>query len=249
MKTVGIIGGSGLYAMEGLEQVERRTVTTPYGEPSSALVHGHCEGVSVVFIARHGEDHSVPPHRVNYRANIRALADAGVDAVIAVNAVGGITARATTGALVVPDDIIDYTAGRSHTFYDEAGAGVEHVDMTWPFDRRLRTVLLAAVARAGAACGDGGVYAATEGPRLETPAEIRRLERDGCDIVGMTGMPECGLAREAGLSYAMLALVVNPAAGKSDREITMEEIGAVMAAGIVQVRTVLRYSLGALAGG
>lgn len=248
MTTVGIIGGSGLYAMEGLDQVERCAATTSCGEPSSLLVRGRCEGADVVFIARHGEDHSIPPHRVNYRANIRALADAGVDGVIAVNAVGGITARAATGSLVVPDDIIDYTAARRHTFYDGLSAGVEHVDMTHPFDHRLRAVLLAAAAKAGGGCSDGGVYAATEGPRLETPAEIRRLERDGCDIVGMTGMPECGLAREAGLAYAMLALVVNPAAGKSDREITMDEIGAVMSAGMAQVRAVLRYSLGALAG-
>ena len=176
---------------------------------------------------------------MNYRANLVALKEAGATAIVAANAVGGITAQAPTGALVLPDQIIDYTYGRDMTLFDDLDEPLVHVDFSWPFDVTLRNALKARLAAAELNWNDGGCYGATQGPRLETAAEIARLERDGCDIVGMTGMPEAVLARELALPYAMLSLVVNPAAGKSTHEITMAEIEAVIHDGMANVRQLL----------
>lgn len=214
---LAIIGGSSLDRLAALEDTRHLTVDTPYGATSGPLVAGKLNGREVVFLARHGENHHLPPHKINYRANMWALQAQGVTQVIAVATVGGISEGFSAGTLAAPDQIIDYTWGRDSTFYDgeaAANAGVvRHIDFTQPYDSALRQRLLHAAQRAGVAVRDGGTYATTQGPRLETAAEIQRLARDGADMVGMTGMPEPALARELGLPYAALALVVNAAAG------------------------------------
>jgi 5'-methylthioinosine phosphorylase len=214
MSTPGIIGGTGLMTLEGLQLERRQTVGTPWGEPSAPLLHGRFAGRPVVFLPRHGSAHTIAPHEVNYRANIWALREAGVRQVIAVNAVGGIGARFAPGTLAIPDQLIDYSWGRAQTFSAGKGEPLQHIDFTEPYTAGLRARLLAAAARAGIDAHDGGVYGVTQGPRLETAAEIDRMARDGCDLVGMTGMPEAGLAREIGLEYACCAVVVNRAAGR-----------------------------------
>ena len=224
---LALIGGTGLYRFAGLEDVSQQRIETPFGEPSDAIVRGRLGRHHVAFLARHGSAHTIAPHRVNYRANIWALHSLGARRVIGVNAVGGIRDDMGPRALVVPDQIIDYTHGRLSSFCDAEGAKVEHIDFSAPYTASLRDELIAAATRAGIAIVDGGCYAATQGPRLETRAEIARLRRDGCDLVGMTGMPEAALARELGLDYACLALVANWAAGCGDEaEISLEEIFA-----------------------
>ncbi|MCH2557143.1 MAG: S-methyl-5'-thioinosine phosphorylase [Alcanivorax sp.] len=234
---LAFIGGTGLTRIEGLTLRKHHAIRTRFGEASAPVVEGELNGAPVLFLARHGDPHVRLPHQVNYRANMLALKEAGASEIVAVNAVGGISAD--TGALVVPEQIIDYTWGRDGTFFDDPDEPLVHVDFSWPFDAALRERLKAALAAADAPWVDGGCYAATQGPRLETAAEIRRLEQDGNTIVGMTGMPEAVLARELQLPYAMLSLVVNPAAGKADREITMAEIEAVLHGGMARVRAVL----------
>jgi len=244
---VGIIGGSGLTQLKNLEILWRRVVRTPYGEASGPLTFGRLAGQEVIFLARHGYGHTIPPHRVNYRANIWALHHAGVRHVIAVGAVGGIAATMVPGALCAPDQLIDYTSGRPNTFYEGGDSSVIHVDFSMPYCAQIRQRLLAAGERIAQPIVAGGTYAITQGPRLETAAEIRRIERDGGDIVGMTGMPEAVLAREIGLCYAPLALVVNPAAGKSAEPITMAAIDQVMHEGMERVRRVLAATVPLLA--
>jgi len=239
VKALGIIGGSGLDRLSGLEIEHQVVVETPYGDPSAPLTVGRLYGKPLVFIPRHGAAHGIPPHRINYRANLWALRDAGVERVVGVAAVGGITPALAPGALAVPDQVIDYTWGRDHTLFEGDQSGVSHVDFSEPYCASLRQALLAAAAQAGVAIHDGGTYAATQGPRLESSAEIARIERDGCDMVGMTGMPEASLARELELSYASLALSVNWAAGKTDGPITMVEIERNLAQGMTHAQRVL----------
>ncbi|EKF75258.1 nucleoside phosphorylase [Alcanivorax hongdengensis A-11-3] len=236
---LAFIGGTGLTRMDNLRIVATHPLDTRFGKPSAPVVEGELHGRRVLFLARHGDPHVLLPHQVNYRANLAALKEAGASAIVAVNAVGGITPDAPTGALVLPDQMIDYTWGRDSTFFDSPDEPLVHVDFSWPFDGALRTALKNQLATSELAWNDGGCYGATQGPRLETAAEIARLERDGCDIVGMTGMPEAVLARELALPYAMLSLVVNPAAGKSTHEITMAEIEAVIHSGMAGVCTLL----------
>lgn len=243
MTVYAIIGGTGLTQLDGLSMKALLNPETPYGAPSAGIVQGEYAGREVLFLARHGHPHRIPPHQVNYRANLWALKHAGAEAVIAVNAVGGITAGMGTGQLVVPHQVIDYTQGRIGTFFEGELDHVTHIDFSHPYDEPLRQKLLDALRRAGHAHSDYGVYGCTQGPRLETVAEIARMERDGCDIVGMTGMPEAALARELNLPYAALSLVVNPAAGKSTSIITMVEIEAALAAGIGKVRETLSILL------
>jgi 5'-methylthioinosine phosphorylase len=224
---LGVIGGSGLYALAGLREARRHRVQTPFGEPSGQIVVGVLGAQRMVFLARHGEDHRLAPHRVNYRANVWALHQLGVRHLVAVNAVGGIRADLGPRSIVVPDQLIDYTWGRTSSFHDVEGAKVEHIDFSAPYAAPLRRQLLAAAAEAGVAAVDGGSYGVTQGPRLETRAEIARLRREGCDLVGMTGMPEAVLARELGVDYACLALVANFAAGCGGQaEISVAEIFA-----------------------
>jgi len=238
---LGIIGGSGLDQLSGLEITERLACTTPYGEPSADLVFGILRGQELVFLPRHGADHSIAPHRINYRANLWALHAQGVRNVVAVSTVGGITKRMVAGALVVPDQVIDYTHGRESTYFDGIKQPLQHIDFTLPFCADIRCRLLAAGRVAGYELLDGATYGATQGPRLETAAEISRMERDGTDIVGMTGMPEAVLARELGLSYAMLAVVVNPAAGRGDNAnaISLDDIQMVSNTAMKKVRLII----------
>jgi len=233
----GLIGGSGPRGVTADFTALDRTVTTGYGEPSPGLSRGRLAGREVVFLPRHGVPHRAAPHLINYRANVDALRRLGVDGVVALNTAGGISAPAEAGAVVVPDQLIDYTWGRDHTFAD--ADELLHVDFDQPFDEPLRQQLLAAAERAGEVVVAGGVYGCTQGPRFETAAEVERLARDGCDVVGMTGMPEAALAREAGLPYAMLTLVVNPAAGRAPDPFDMTVIAAVAAAGMVRVEQLL----------
>lgn len=238
---LAIIGGSGLTKLATIEEPHRRVVRTPYGEPSSALTFGRLCGRDVVFLPRHGHGHSIAPHEVNYRANIWALREEQVTAIVSVASVGGIRADLAPGVLAVPDQIIDYTHGRRGTFFEGPDQPVTHVDFTEPYCPVLRASLLAAAAAAGEAVVDGGVYAVTQGPRLETAAEVVRLERDGADMVGMTGMPEAALARELGLSYAALAVVANFAAGRGNSEhaIDLHGIGKVLSVAMERVTHIL----------
>lgn len=226
---LGVIGGTGLYRLAQLDAVETTAQTdTPYGPTSGPVRVGQLAGKRVAFLARHGEGHSLPPHKVNYRANLWQLKQLGATRVLAINAVGGITDRFGPRVLAVPDQLIDYTWGRISTYCEEPGTEVLHVDFGDPYTPALRQQVLAAAQRAGIAVVDGGCYGATQGPRLETRAEIARLRRDGCDLVGMTGMPEAGLARELGLDYACIAISANWAAGAGPTpdaaEITLEEV-------------------------
>jgi 5'-methylthioadenosine phosphorylase len=238
---LAIVGGSGLGQLSTLMETRHIAARTAFGEPSAPLTLGRIGGREVIFLARHGDAHSIPPHQVNYRANIQALKDAGADQIAAVATVGGIRRGFGPGTLVVPHQIIDYTWGRAATFYDEPGAKVTHIDFTEPYSAALRARILAAAGACGESIADGGVYAATQGPRLETAAEIDRLERDGADLVGMTGMPEAALAREAGLEYAAIAVVANHAAGRGDsaHAISLEAIEAVLLQAMQRVRRIL----------
>lgn len=237
---LAIIGGSGLTKLSTLAVARREVVRTPYGEPSSALVFGQIAGRDAVFLARHGHGHTIPPHRVNYRANLRALKDAGTRAVVAVASVGGIRGHAP-GELVLPNQLIDYTSGRAHTFFDGGGMPVVHVDFTHPYTPALRATCLDAANEAGIALTDGGIYGAVNGPRLETAAEIDRLDRDGATMVGMTGMPEAVLARELELPYVSICVVVNHAAGRGDSAlaISMEALVQTLETGMEKVRALL----------
>lgn len=214
---LAVIGGSGLTQLANLDVSRREVVRTPWGEPSGALTYGRVGCQDVVFLARHGYGHTIPPHAVNYRANVWALVRvAGATGIVSVASAGGIRADFAPGTLVIPHQIIDYTSGRQTTFHEGGASQVVHVDFTEPYAPRLRQDLLDAAERAGERAVDGGVYGATQGPRLETSAEINRMERDGCDLVGMTGMPEACLARELDAPYAAICVVANWAAGRGD---------------------------------
>ena len=240
MTELAIIGGTGLTRLANLEITHREVVHTPFGEPSGPVTHGNLFGHRVAFIPRHGARHNIPPHRVNYRANLWALDHLGIKNVLAVAAVGGITAQMQPCRIVIPDQIIDYTWSRPHTFFEDGLEHVTHIDFTEPYCPELRSRLIQAAQRAKLDAVMQGTYAATQGPRLETAAEIRKLERDGCDIVGMTGMPEAALARELGLCYACCAVVANWAAGKSaDKTISMAQIAANLEQGMEQVKRLL----------
>jgi 5'-methylthioinosine phosphorylase len=224
-----------------MEVTRRKVSRTPYGEPSGALTFGCISGRDVVFLARHGYGHTIAPHEVNYRANLWALKDAGAESVVSVASVGGIRGDLGPGALLLPHQVIDYTWGRRSTFFEGLAAPVNHIDFTEPYSPELRSRLLKAAAACAEKILDGGVYAATQGPRLETAAEITRLERDGADVVGMTGMPEAALAREISLEYAAIAVVANYAAGRGDsqRAVPLDRIEAVLAEAMGRVRRII----------
>lgn len=240
---LGIIGGSGVYEIPGLVVTHRESIETPYGQPSCPLVFGEYHGINIVFIARHGLEHTLAPHNINYQANIWSLHHSDVSHVIAINAVGGITSQMNPVKLVFPHQIIDYTYSRKQTFYDEA-AGPRHVDFTHPYSDSVRQSMINAAEILALDYEAGGVYGATQGPRLESIAEIIRMERDGCDVVGMTGMPEASLARELELEYACCAVVVNWAAGKdSEKLIAMDEIERNIVTGMAAVHKLLQQVL------
>lgn len=240
---IGIIGGTGLTQLDELEVLESKWFDTPFGEPSAALTFGRIDGKDVAFLARHGDPHQIPPHKINYRANMSALKQAGVTQIIAVNAVGGIHKSLGPAAVAIPDQIIDYTHGREHTIYDSGSSDLEHIDFTFPYSQNVRSLLLAAASKAGVETLDGGTYGATQGPRLESAAEISKYKRDGCDLVGMTGMPEAALAREFDMDYACLALSVNWAAGLSDSIITMDDIHRAIEQGMGKIHKILKTCL------
>lgn len=237
---LAILGGTGLTQLANLEVSRRQVVRTPYGEPSGPLTFGAIRGVPVIFLARHGYDHTIPPHQVNYRANLWALKEQGAGEVVSVVSVGGIRKDLGPGKIVVPNQIVDYTWGRMNTFF-ESEAPVKHIDFTEPYTSELRARLLAAARRSGETAVDGAVYAATQGPRLETAAEIDRLEKDGADIVGMTGMPEATLAREIDVPYAAIAVVINHAAGRgtSAKGVRLQEIEEVLKDALARVRKII----------
>ncbi len=238
---LAIIGGSGLTQLANLEITHRQVIRTPYGEPSGPLTFGRIQAREIIFLARHGYGHTIPPHEVNYRANIWALHSQGVKDVVAVNSVGGIHARLAPGVIAIPDQILDYTYGRKHTFFEGADRPVTHVDFTHPYCEALRARCIAAAKRSRIELESDGVYAAVQGPRLETKAEIDRLERDGATMVGMTGMPEAALAREMELCYAAITVVANHAAGRgaSSEKIELAAIYAVLEEGMAKVRHIL----------
>jgi 5'-deoxy-5'-methylthioadenosine phosphorylase len=242
---LAIIGGSGLSQFASLEVTQRQLVSTPYGEPSGTLTFGRVCGRPVVFLARHGDEHTIPPHQVNYRANIWALRECGAAAIVAVAAVGSIRADLRPGDLVIPHQIIDYTWARRSTFHEGSDSAVRHVDFTEPYDPGLRRKLGDAAVAIGVEVSDCAVYATTQGPRLETAAEINRLERDGSDVVGMTGMPEAVLARELAIPYAAINVVANYAAGRGDSRtgISMEAIHEVLKEAMQQVQAIIETML------
>ena len=243
---LGIIGGSGLTKLPNLSINGEKTLRTPYGEASSPLSLGKFAGREVVFLARHGAAHTIPPHRINYRANVWALHSAGVAEIAAVFSVGGIDAALGPGVIAVPDQLVDFTNGRAHTFFDGDDGNVVHVDFTWPYTRSVRSALLAAAKNAGIPAIDGGVYGAVNGPRLETKAEIDFLDQAGATMVGMTGMPEAGLARELDIAYAALAVSVNFAAGRGEsaEQISLEQIKQTLGPAMLRVGKILESWVG-----
>ena len=237
---LAIIGGSGLYSLGNHFKLEEQLPRkTPYGETSADILQGKWHDLALAFLPRHGPGHKVPPHRINYRANLWALKHMGVKHIIAVNAVGGIGADMPPLTLAVPDQIIDYSSGRENTFFDGDDSSVNHIDFSWPYSAQLRGIITEAGLQLGQPLVATGTYGATNGPRLETVAEIKRLRADGCTMVGMTGMPEAALARELEMEYACLALVVNWAAGIEDRTISMQEILANMEKGMQRIEQLL----------
>jgi 5'-methylthioadenosine phosphorylase len=241
-----IIGGSGLASLTDLDRRRREVVRTPYGDPSCALTFGAIEGVDLVFLARHGYGHTLAPHEINYRANLWALREVGATQVLAVATVGGIRADLGPGALVIPDQIIDYTSGRKGSFFEGPDDPVTHIDFTHPYSESVRARFAQAARGIGETVALGGTYGCTQGPRLETAAEVRRMQRDGCDLVGMTGMPEAALARELGVPYAAISVVANYAAGRSDSRdgISFEAIQGVLHESMGHVRAVIEQMVG-----
>jgi 5'-methylthioinosine phosphorylase len=219
---LAIIGGTGLTTLDGFEILRREVAYTPYGEPSGFLTHGKLAGREIVFLPRHGYGYTIPAHLVNYRANIWALKSIGICRVLAIASVGGIHRRMLPGWIAFPDQIIDYTYGRAHSFFEPGSERAAHVNFTHPYDAVLRQELISAAKSVKLQFVGQGTYGAVQGPRLETAAEITRMERDGCDLVGMTGMPEAALAREQDLAYACCAVITNHAAGKSPEDIHAE---------------------------
>lgn len=241
---LGVMGGSGLTQLPGLSVIEQIQLDTPFGEPSAAITKGRLNGQTLLFLPRHGEHHTIAPHLINYRANLWALHHLGVRELLAVAAVGGISDLMVPGALALPDQIIDYTWGRDSSVFSEHFSADKHIDFTWPYDAGLRQQLLEAAADINLKLIDGGCYAVTQGPRLETAAEIRRLAKDGADMVGMTAMPEAAIARELGVAYAGIAVVANQAAGLADKALTMEDILQTLAVAMDSVKQLISALVG-----
>lgn len=239
MSKIAVIGGTGINQICGLKKSSTQLLKTPFGAPSAEYIHGQIHGKEIVFLARHGNPHSIPPHKINYRANIWGLKELGVTEIVAVAAVGGITPAMSPAHLVLPDQIIDYSYGREHTFFADNFEIVNHIDFTFPYNAPIRRRLILAAEENNLAISTSATYGCTQGPRLESAAEITRLERDGCDLVGMTGMPEAALAKELNINYAAIAIVANWAAGKSKNEITMTEIEHHLKTGMLNVNKLL----------
>ncbi len=240
MTPLAIIGGTGLTQLSELSIIKRHKINTPYGSPSADFIVGELNEIQVVFLARHGNPHKLPPHKINYRANLWGLKQLGVEQIIAVAAVGGISSSMVPSQIAIPDQIIDYTYGRLHSFFEDSEYPVTHIDFTYPYSQNLRSQLILAAAKINLPITPFGTYGCTQGPRLETAAEIIRMEKDGCDLVGMTGMPEASLAKELKIDYAALSVVANWAAGKAEGEITMADIEHNLEAGMANVTHLLK---------
>jgi len=240
---IAVIGGSGGIPFEAELAVDSKPVETPYGYPSAPLARGAFCNRDIIYLPRHGTSHSIAPHRINYQANIWALNQVGAKGVIALNTVGGVRSDLSSGDIVIPDQVIDYTWGRKSTYFDSEDGVVAHLEITEPFDAGMRAHLLRSASRCGVRIHEGGVYAATQGPRFETAAEVNRIARDGGDIVGMTAMPEACLAAELGLSYSCVSLVVNPAAGRGGGVITQKQIADAMESGRQNIALVLEQAI------
>lgn len=239
MTKLAIIGGTGLTQLNGLSIIKRETLTTPYGTPSADFITGEYHQKEIIFLARHGNPHTIAPHKINYRANIWGLKHLGVEKIIAVAAVGGITPEMAPAHIAIPDQIIDYSHSRLQTFFEDENYPVTHIDFTYPYNRALRAAIIMAAAKADITISPIGTYGCTQGPRLETAAEIKRMEKDGCDLVGMTGMPETSLAKELEMDYAAISVIANWAAGKTAGEITMAEIERHLHNGMINVAKLL----------
>ena len=240
MTKLAIIGGTGLTQLSGLTIIKRDKINTHYGPPSADFVTGELNQKEVIFLARHGNPHTIAPHKINYRANIWGLKQLGAEQIIAVAAVGGITEEMTPAHIAIPDQIIDYSHDRKHTFFEDENYPVTHIDFTYPYSQKLRSALITAAAKANINISLSGTYGCTQGPRLETAAEIKRMEKDGCNIVGMTGMPEAALAKELGMDYAAISVIANWAAGKTAGEITMAEIEQHLHVGMANISQILK---------
>ena len=246
MIKIGIIGGSGLYEIQGLIFKKRKEISTPFGKPSDRYTIGQIGNVEIIFLPRHGRSHNLPPHMINYRANIWGFKKLGVKIIISVNAVGGIKKSLRPGNIVVPSQIIDMTKNRKSTFYDGRGGisglrgAVVHIDFTEPYCPEMRRILLKAGSIAKIPLINGGTYIAVEGPRLETASEITAFSRIGADIVGMTGMPEASLAREAEICYSGISVIANFAAGISRNKLTTAEVMDAMRASTNKIKKVLK---------
>ena len=245
--TLGLIGGTGLTELD--RDAATLEIDTPYGAPSAPLRVVNSGSVRLLFLARHGSPHRIPPHRVNYRANLWAMREAGADRVLAVSAVGGLREPYVPGALAAADQLIDYTSGREHTYSDTAEAPLVHVDFTWPYEGPLRRMLLKAAQNADLELLDGGCIGVFQGPRLESAAEIRKALRDGCDMAGMTSLPEAGLARELGIDYAGLGVVSNWGAGLGGSPISEDEIEATLREPMSRARRLVAALAGLLEAG
>ena len=241
MTRLAIIGGTGLAQLGDLTISKHERLATPYGAPSADFITGEFNGKEVIFLARHGNPHTLAPHKINYRANIWGLKQLGVGRIIAVAAVGGISDAMAPAHIAVPDQIIDYSYGRLHTFFDDESYPLTHIDFTYPYHQQLRAALITAAAAADIDVTPIATYGCTQGPRLETAAEIKRMQQDGCDVVGMTGMPEAALAKELGIDYAAIAVIANWAAGKTGDEITMAEIEQHLHAGMAKLAKLLKF--------
>lgn len=253
---LGIIGGSGLYDLESAKKLEEVTLSTPFGEPSSPIVIFQLEGKKIAFLSRHGRGHVYPPHLVPYRANLWAFRELGVNRILSISAVGGIREDLKPGDYLIVSDFLDLTKRRENTFYegkysryvegDDRVAKllrekkVVHIDLSQAYCPQMREVLSSVLESLGLAFCSGGVYACTDGPRFETPSEIRAIKMLGGDVVGMTGYPEVVLAREITMCYASLCVVTNPAAGISKERLTSEEVISLMKRKDEELREILR---------
>ena len=242
---IAIIGGSGLTRLPEMNITHRRIVRTPYGLPSSPLMMGKLGSHEIMFIARHGLNHTLSPHEINYRANIWALHSEGVKCILAVATVGSIDPELNPGDIALPEQLIDFTHSRKQTYFDGLDMPVRHIDFTEPYSKKMRSVIIKAANQANEPLKVGGVYAAVQGPRLETAAEVNRLERDGATMIGMTGMPEAALARELEIEYAAICPVANHAAGRGESKhgINYDEIGVTLTGTMLRIRHLLEKAV------
>ncbi len=243
MKTTAIIGGSGLTQIESLSTIAEQSYKTPFGAPSAPCIIGELATQKVIFLARHGNPHKIAPHKINYRANLWALKEAGAEQIIAITAVGGISSAMQPACIAIPEQIIDYSYGREHSFLAEDTNTVQHIDFSYPYNETLRQKFINSAAALNIDILAHGVYGCTQGPRLETAAEILRMQRDGCNLVGMTGMPEAALARELEIPYVNCSVIANWAAGKSSGEISMQDIISNLTQGMRDVEQLLHHFL------